>query len=104
LGDGSAESTFEVMENSRIIDSAGSLVVSSDRSLKENFLTFSEAEEVFYDSLKPITYNMKNQTNKIHFGFVAQEVQESFKLAEKDPENYALLAKGRPGYLALSYN
>jgi hypothetical protein len=31
-------------------------------------------------------------------------VQESFKLAEKDPENYALLAKGRPGYLALSYN
>ena len=47
---------------------------------------------------------MKNQTNKIHFGFVAQEVQESFRLVEKDPENYALLAKGRPGYLALSYN
>ena len=104
LGDGSAESTFEVMENSRIFGTDDSVVISSDRALKENFLTFSETEEVFYDSLKPITYNMKNQTNKIHFGFVAQEVQESFRLVEKDPENYALLAKGRPGYLALSYN
>ena len=47
---------------------------------------------------------MKNQTNKIHFGFVAQEVQESFRLIKKSPENYALLAKDYTGYLALSYN
>lgn len=58
-----------------IIYQNSGVVTGSDIRLKENILPLTNAEEFIY-SLRPVEYKMKTGTRR-HFGFIAQEVQQS---------------------------
>lgn len=64
------------------IDTVNAVVVSSDKRMKNVQGTIDKVRE-FYMSLKPLQYTFKEgvhkDTNKIHYGLVAQEVLESYE-------------------------
>lgn len=53
----------------------------SDERLKENIKDFSDIYENFYNLLKPVTFNYKNNnSDEVHFGFIAQDINSALKL------------------------
>lgn len=92
-----------VVENTR----TWSGILSSDRDLKDNIMEFSNEYEVFFDSLKPRSFNyntLKHIGNPslTHFGFVAQDVIESQNNANLS--QLALIGNYSEEYYGLYYD
>gem|GEM_PF-5615144 len=68
--------------------------VSSDRRKKTNILAYDEKIEMFYDKLKPISYELINgHSGRKHYGFIAQEVESAMNEVGLDYKDMALLQK-----------
>lgn len=80
--------------------------VSSDRNLKKDieFLDIDQYINTFL-SLKPCSYLFKDdEENQTHFGFIAQDVEESFNLLNEDKQ-YALYSKSeKTGEYSMCYS
>ena len=80
--------------------------VSSDRNLKKEIKSLNiEKYKSMYLSLKPCSYLFKDdKENQTHFGFIAQEVEESCNLLNEDKQ-YALYSKDKEtGEYGMSYS
>ena len=54
----------------------------SDKNLKKDFESFSEAHDNFFDNLKPTTYKfILGSSGRHHFGYITQEVEEALEKA-----------------------
>lgn len=68
--------------------------VSSDIRRKTNILAYDEKIEMFYDKLKPISYELINgHSGRKHYGFIAQEVESAMNEVGLDYKDMALLQK-----------
>lgn len=79
--------------------------VSSDKILKKDIEKLNiEKYKQTYLSLKPCSYLFKDdEENNTHFGFIAQEVEESFNLLNENKQ-YALYSKDeKTGFYGMSY-
>ena len=79
--------------------------VKSDRNFKKEIKALNiEKYKEMYLSLKPCSYLFKDdKENKTHFGFIAQEVEESCNLLNEDKQ-YALYSKSKEtGEYGMSY-
>lgn len=57
---------------------ANSTISTSDKNKKKDIKDMSEAQEALFDQLKPVTYKMIDGTSdRIHYGFVAQDVENA---------------------------
>ena len=77
----------------------------SDVSLKENICDIDEGEydKILY--LMPAKYNFKNDdSKKIHFGFIAQELEEFFLNDTKLKDAFYSLTPGRQRGYILSFS
>ena len=79
--------------------------VSSDRNVKRDI-----TEEVpdIVDKLVPVSYKRKGSPEAVHYGFIAQDVENALKQAGIDTDNIGLVtfetdAKGNKTNYALSY-
>lgn len=62
----------------------------SDRNLKKDFEDFTDVHDVFFDSLKPLTYKYKmGSSGRPHFGFITQEVEEALETAGMTTKDFA---------------
>lgn len=53
-------------------------IQSSDRNLKENIEEIDKKYEALFNNLKPVTFEFKgNDHDRVHVGFIAQEVKEA---------------------------
>lgn len=76
---------------------AGNASIStSDRRLKENIRSFDERYEKLFDSLEPVTYLWKNDGSdtrddhdRIHTGFIAQQVKNSMDQVGLTDQDFA---------------
>lgn len=63
-------------------------IQTSDRNQKENINIIERKYEELFNMLKPVTFELKgNEHDRIHIGFIAQDVKESMdelELSEKD--------------------
>lgn len=79
----------------------------SDRNLKNSINTFSEdAHELLFDSLKPCTFKYNNgNSDRRHFGFIAQEVNEGIEKAGLTLQDVATSCYWeQEGYWTLRYS
>lgn len=54
----------------------------SDRNLKKDFESFSDAHDIFFDNLNPTTYKyILGSSGRSHFGYITQEVEEALESA-----------------------
>ena len=52
--------------------------IASDKNLKKDFITLDDKYDSFFDNLNPLAYRYKLGTsNRMHCGFIAQEVEEA---------------------------
>ena len=67
----------------------GSLYNTSDARLKENVREISTENMENLSTLNPIIFNFKNNNKKIHYGFLAQDVEKKFpELVENNMLGY----------------
>ena len=86
---------------------SGELIKDSDFQLKQNIKNLNELQiyNNFYDSLKPLEYVYKQDSNKkIHFGCIAQDIKQSIDLYLQK-EKYAIVysPKNDEEYYGLDY-
>ena len=61
----------------------------SDRNLKKDFKTFNSNYEKFFMDLKPMIFKFKDgESGRDHFGFIAQDVEDSLVNFEFDTSWY----------------
>ena len=85
---------------------ARSGVNSSDRNLKKEIRSLGEDRGLsFVNMLKPVEYKFKNNnSNRIHYGFIAQEVEETMtELGDTDGTHNAIVVKDENDKYALRY-
>jgi hypothetical protein len=59
---------------------ANSTISTSDRNKKKDIKSMSDAQEMLFNQLKPVTYKMIDGTSdRIHYGFISQDVEDSMK-------------------------
>ena len=64
----------------------------SDKNLKENINNISEKYSKMFDELRPVTYKLKGETHdRLHTGFIAQEVEESMQRHAISNEEFGAL-------------
>ena len=64
--------------------------IDSDVNKKNTIKTISDVYSVLFDNLRPVTYKYNNGTsNRLHTGFIAQEVQEALNIANIDSNDFA---------------
>ena len=83
------------------------VVTSSDKRLKNSIQQMTEPYEKFYDELKPVMYKYNNGTSdRLHSGFIAQQVEESLNLANINTKDFAGIciddSEGTPYFLRYS--
>jgi hypothetical protein len=44
----------------------------------------------FLDTLRPVSFQYRDQPERTYYGFVAQEVKEALEQDQKDPQQYGL--------------
>lgn len=107
IGDGSKEGLNEghlyVSAYSSIVSTGGDISTASDRHLKKNITNLDKEWDNFYESLKPSIFQYREGPSRWHFGFIAQDVENSLVTDQKQASDYAVLTKGLPGYLGLAY-
>ena len=63
----------------------------SDIRVKNSITDIEGISEAFFDSLRPITFKYNSdEDGHIHYGLIANEVEESLKSLGRDPEQWAL--------------
>ena len=74
--------------------SVNAVNVSSDGRLKKDISDdFSKLED-FFTLLRPVSYKLKSdEDEKIHMGFIAQDVEEALEVSGIDPDTFAFLTK-----------
>ena len=64
--------------------------IDSDVNKKNTIKTISDVYSVLFDNLRPVTYKYNNGTsNRLHTGFIAQEVQQALNIANIDSNDFA---------------
>lgn len=86
-----ANSTYLYVTSSAI-GASRSINQGSDRRIKKDIDYDLGSYEAFFDSLQPAIFKMKDESDtQYHFGFIAQDVSESFTVDERSPEDYAVI-------------
>lgn len=78
---------------------------SSDIRLKEDVVSLDEKYDDLFKQLKPIRYKFKSD-DKIHFGFVAQDIIEAMNNVNLNENDYDFIRKedeDENGYYSLVY-
>jgi len=66
---------------------AGDITLASDKNLKDNISSITEEKTNNVLNLNPVQYSFKADTKKkIHYGFIAQELEEIYPELVKDSE------------------
>jgi hypothetical protein len=70
-------------------------IIISDRNKKKDIIPLYDSRyDIFFDSLKPSLFRYKeNESNRLHCGFIAQDVEEALLKAGIDTSEYAVLCK-----------
>ncbi len=77
--------------------SDSSITVDSDRNLKNTIQPLSEEYSLFFDKLTPVTYKYNNGTsNRLHTGFIAQEVKDALFQVNIPTSDFAGLVVENP--------
>lgn len=62
----------------------------SDQNLKNTITSISSSYSTLFDSLRPVTFKFNNGTsNRLHTGFIAQEVDEAISVAGLTRQDFA---------------
>ena len=72
------------------------LVSSSDRNIKNTISAPTEKFSILFDSLTPCKYN-NGTSGRLHFGFIAQEVDDAMSTANIDRNDFAALCISNQG-------
>ena len=65
-------------------------IQTSDRNKKENIIEISKKYEDLFDKLKPVTFEFKgNEHDRVHVGFIAQDVKEAMEEVELTDKDFA---------------
>lgn len=79
-------------------------IINSDSRVKNNIQNINNNYEQFYDSLKPVSYAYKYDSDqKIHFGYTVQDIEEGFINQKLDSKRYAIIEDGVGEYQGLAY-
>lgn len=63
---------------------------SSDRNKKNSIVALEREYEILFDNIKPVRYKYNNgQSNRIHIGFIAQQVEEALQSASMTSQQFA---------------
>lgn len=82
----------------------GTLISSSDANLKKDFISFSEKYDTFFDNLNPILFRYKqNDSNRLHSGFISQEVEKSLNKAAISTQDFAGFVKMNSNLIKETY-
>ena len=84
--------SYALRAESAVYDSSGQ--ITSDRLRKNSIQLLSDIEKysVLFDNLKPVVYKYNNgSSDRLHTGFIAQEVKEAMEIAEIDNQDFAAL-------------
>ena len=79
---------------------------SSDRNLKNSIEPVASELDVMYDAIKPVSYKFNDGTSdRRHFGFIAQDLQQSLKDLNIDTKEFAPLCipKNNEDYMSVRY-
>lgn len=77
---------------SSAIGASRSINQGSDRRIKKDIDYDFGSYEAFFDSLKPAIFKMKDESDtQYHFGFIAQDVADSFTADERSADDYAVV-------------
>ena len=80
---------------------------SSDRELKTNIETINLDSNLnkFYQQLQPVKFNFKTDLNARHFGFIAQDLNDTLSIISTDNTAYSIVTKDdKTGYYKVNYN
>lgn len=80
------------------LNSKAACDTSSDRTLKDRIIYFdnNESFDKFFMDLKPVSYHLKYEDeSEDHYGFIAQDVEKSFNLANIDCDNLGIIRKNK---------
>lgn len=76
------------------IYSTSSSISTSDRNKKEDIEDYTEEYETFFDNLKPVKFRFKgNEHDRIHTGFISQDVESALKNAGLTAMDFAGFCK-----------
>lgn len=65
-------------------------IETSDQNLKNTITSISSSYSALFDSLRPVTFKFNNGTsNRLHTGFIAQEVDEAISVAGLTRQDFA---------------
>lgn len=71
---------------------AHSTIITSDKNNKENINDISDKYSKMFDELRPVTYKLKGSGHdRLHTGFIAQEIEESMKNNDISSEEFGAL-------------
>lgn len=80
------------------IYSRNGVVQTSDKAIKKDINYDISIYESLFDDLKPVSYKFKDdEKNEIHFGLIAQDVEDSLNKNHVLSNDYALLFKNQNG-------
>lgn len=76
---------------------AGDIINGSDARLKNTIQTFSDNYNIFFDNLIPVTFKYnENQSDRLHSGFIAQQIVESLEFAGLTTQDFAAVCSRDP--------
>ena len=75
------------------LQNASGAIVTSDRRKKHQIKTLNSKFLEIFMNLRPVYFRMKEGNQKIHIGFIAQEVEEAFKKKNLKASDFAMLDK-----------
>ena len=71
-------------------NTAAATIDDSDQNLKNTISSMSSSYSTLFDSLRPVTFKFNNGTsNRVHMGFIAQEVDEAISVAGLTRQDFA---------------
>lgn len=80
------------------------IATDSDASLKHEIAALPEAYSTLFDNLSPVVFKYNNGTSdRLHTGFIAQEVETALEKANIDSQNFAGYVKDYDGTRRLRY-
>lgn len=80
----------------------GTLNTGSDESLKEDTKAFDKQMENFFRAVNPIYFRYKEGTNKLQFGYSANNIEDALTSAGFDPADIGLYSVDRKGIRSLA--
>lgn len=91
----SADNSFNDLKGNWF--TAGDIINGSDARLKNTIQIFSDNYDIFFDNLTPVTFKYnENQSNRLHSGFIAQQIVESLESAGLTTQDFAAVCSRDP--------